>query len=141
MIIGAQDDHRHYLDQLVMPKSGKLITATSSIRARSTRTAGATTSSAPSHTRIPSKRLGGSRRSTRLESRSSPESEQQVGLKMPRPPVSGLHPGEPSVARFRRCQHLPVRFQQHTFAKFSSDLILWRWSPTERQRAQCAAEK
>jgi hypothetical protein len=39
-------------------------------RARSTRTAGATTSSAPSHTKILSKRLSGSRRCTRLGSRS-----------------------------------------------------------------------
>lgn len=45
-------------------------------RARSIRTAGVTTSSAPSHTKILSKRLSGSRRCTRLASRSSPESEQ-----------------------------------------------------------------
>jgi hypothetical protein len=41
-------------------------------RARSTRTAGATTSSAPSPTKILSKGLSGSSRCTRLGSRSSP---------------------------------------------------------------------
>jgi hypothetical protein len=51
MIIGVQDDHRHRLDQLARPKSGKLIKATSSTRARSTRAS--TLSSAPSHTRSP----------------------------------------------------------------------------------------
>ena len=51
----------------------------SGTRARSTRTAGATSSSAPSPTKIPSKRLSGSSRCTRRGSRSSPESEQQVG--------------------------------------------------------------
>ena len=52
-------------------------TRSSSLRipTRSTRTAGATTSSAPSHTKILSKRLSGSRRCTRLGSRSSPGSE------------------------------------------------------------------
>jgi hypothetical protein len=75
MIIGVQDDHRHYLDQLVRHKSGKLITASSSTRARSTKTVSATTSSAPSHTKILSKRLSGLRRCTKLGSRSSPGSE------------------------------------------------------------------
>jgi hypothetical protein len=68
-------DHWHYLDQLVRFKFVKLINATSDTRARSTRTAGATTSSAPSHTKILSKRLSGSRRCTRLGSRSSRGSE------------------------------------------------------------------
>ena len=40
---------------------------------------GATTSSAPSHTKIPSKRPRGSRRCTRPGSRSSPGSERRVG--------------------------------------------------------------
>jgi hypothetical protein len=44
-------------------------------RATSTSTAGATTSSAPSHTKILSKRLSGSRRYTWLGSRSFPVSE------------------------------------------------------------------
>jgi hypothetical protein len=56
-------------------------TRSSSLRilTRSTRPAGATTPSAPSHTKIPRWKLSGSRRCTRRASRSSPGSEQQVG--------------------------------------------------------------
>jgi hypothetical protein len=56
-------------------------TRSSSLRilTRSTRPAGATTPSAPSHIKIPGTRLSGSRRCTRRGSRSSPGSEQQVG--------------------------------------------------------------
>jgi hypothetical protein len=55
-------------------------TRSSSLRipTRSTRTAGVTTSSAPFRTKTLSKRPSGSRRCTRLGSRSSPESELQV---------------------------------------------------------------
>src|SRR4029450_11636275 len=48
----VQDDHPHYLDQLVGLKTVQLINARSGTRARPTRTAGATTSSAPSRTKI-----------------------------------------------------------------------------------------
>jgi hypothetical protein len=56
-------------------------TRSSSLRilTRSTRPAGATTPFAPSHTKIPGKRLSGSRRCTRRGSGSSPGSEQPVG--------------------------------------------------------------
>jgi hypothetical protein len=56
-------------------------TRSSSLRilTRSTRPAGATTPFAPSRTKIPGKRLSGSRRCTRRGSRSSPGSEQPVG--------------------------------------------------------------
>jgi hypothetical protein len=64
-----------YLDQLVGLKLGQLINATNGTRARSTTTADATTPSAPSRTKILSKRLSDSRLCTRLGSRSSPESE------------------------------------------------------------------
>ena len=54
-----------------------LVTRSSSsgTRARSTGTAGATTLSAPFHTKILSKTLSGSRRCTMVGSRSSPESK------------------------------------------------------------------
>jgi hypothetical protein len=77
IMIGAALDRRALTEMLV----DKII-----IRARSTRTAG-TTSSAPSHTKILSKRLSASRRCTGPGSRSSPGSERVADYL--RPPSRG----------------------------------------------------
>ena len=118
MIIGVQDDHWHYLDQLVRLKSGKLIKAASGTRAIST------TASAPSHTKIPRWRLSGSRRCTRLGSRSCPESERTIN----RFPAKGIL-GTRSVREPSDCCACPRSRAGDREASGAQLICLIRWNP------------